>query len=509
MSMQRFGIFGKVFLYTLIFLLLTIGVTVIVFAQQFKDFYDYLQIQQYTTVFEPLKISIENDDGIDEIIQTANDFHDKNQSFPFRIETEDGSIVYSTTAMKQSATEDGSIITGQNTSEAAMSDTATIKIADQSSGTTTIKIEDNNPEFKGFTITKIDSDSNIDAIADYIDRGVEITLEDNLLLRTVSETDNADLYKDFIKKVLFISFLLLCASILGAVLFARGITNPIRRLADDTRKMACLEPVCLPITRRDEVGQLAQDVHNMYEKLKKTISNLEAEILREKEMEENQRYFFSAASHELKTPIAAVSALLEGMIAGIGDYKNHPKYLRECLNRMNAQNRIITEILEIVNLSDERIIPHKENVNLLSIINFLLPEYQTLAEKKEQKIIINVPETVFCYTDKKMLGNVLSNVMMNAIQNSPMGEEIRIWSEEKRDDSKIRFSILNTNAHIEEEVKTKLFEPFFRVDKARSQNEERGGLGLTIVKKVLDSMDISFGLETIDHDVMFWMELPI
>ena len=81
--------------------------------------------------------------------------------------------------------------------------------------------------------------------------------------------------------------------------------------------MACLESVPFPVARRDEVGQLAKDVHDMYEKLKQTISKLEAEILREKEMEENQRYFFSAASHELKTPIAASSALLEGMIAGI------------------------------------------------------------------------------------------------------------------------------------------------------------------------------------------------
>ena len=102
--------------------------------------------------------------------------------------------------------------------------------------------------------------------------------------------------------------------------------------------MACLEKVSLPVSRRDEVGQLSRDVHTMYEKLKYTISELQAEIKKEKEMEESQRYFFSAASHELKTPIAAASALLEGMIAGIGDYSNHPKYLRECLNMMGAQN---------------------------------------------------------------------------------------------------------------------------------------------------------------------------
>ena len=69
-------------------------------------------------------------------------------------------------------------------------------------------------------------------------------------------------------------------------------------------------------------------------------------------MEENQRLFFSAASHELKTPIAATEALIEGMIANIGDYRNHPKYLRECLKNLDAQNLLVSEILELVKFSD-------------------------------------------------------------------------------------------------------------------------------------------------------------
>ncbi|HYE67060.1 MAG TPA: HAMP domain-containing sensor histidine kinase, partial [Anaerovoracaceae bacterium] len=465
MKIQRFGIFGKVFLYTMIILLLTISVTVLVFAQQFKDFYDYLQIQQYTTVFEPLKTKIINEEDLQTVIQTANEFHDKNQAFAFNIETKEGAVLYKTRITRAVKAEE---------------------------------IENGNVMYKpaqAIDISKKSEDS------------IMISLDKGLVLRTVLISDNTDLYKEFAKKVVFIVFLLLCASIAGAVLFARGITNPIKHLAADTRKMASLEPVSVSMIRRDEVGQLATDVHNLYEKLKMTISKLEAEILREKGMEENQRYFFSTASHELKTPIAAASALLEGMIAGIGDYKNHQKYLRECLNMMNAQNRIITEMLEIVKLSDDRILPDKENINLLNLISTLLPEYNTLADKKEQSITVNVPETVHCYSDKKMLGTVLSNVMMNAIQNSPAGEDIRIWSDVTTDE-KIRLNILNTNAIIDEGIKEKLFEPFYRTDKARSRNEERSGLGLTIVKKILDSMDIPFDLIVINSDVVFWLELP-
>ncbi len=470
---QRFGIFGKVFLYTLLFLLLSICATVAVFAQQFKDFYDYLQLQQYATLFEPLKLKMVGDGDLEEVIEIAEEFHNKNQSFAFNLETKEGNIVYKTV------------------------------------GASAYKIGTTRPA------ERIEPDSAIGSRIDIVRRSTELTKEgilvsmnNGFVVRAVSASDSTDLFKEFSNKAFFFAFLLLCASIGGALLFARGITKPIKKLADDTRKMASLEPISIPTVRKDEVGQLAADVHHMYEKLKQTISKLEVEITRGKEMEENQRYFFSAASHELKTPIAATSALLEGMIADIGDYKNHPKYLRECLNMMTAQNRTITEILEIVSLSDKRMIPHKENVNLRSIINELLLEYNTLAEKKGQSILVDVPDTTFGYIDKSMFRTVLSNIIMNAIQNSAEQEEIRIWCEQ-RDTGIIRINVLNTNAIIDEEKKAKLFEPFYRVAKARSRKEERSGLGLTIVKKILDSMNVPFDLAMIDTDVVFWLEIPV
>ena len=84
------------------------------------------------------------------------------------------------------------------------------------------------------------------------------------------------------------------------------------------------------------------------------------------------------------------------------------------------------------------------------------------------------PETTYCHTDRRMLCSVLSNLIMNAIQNSSRKEEIRIWCE-TRDNDRIRLSVLNTNAHIDEETKAKLFEPFYREDKARSSSAECGG----------------------------------
>lgn len=540
--MGRIGIFGKVFLYTLIFLVITILVAAVVFAQQFIDYYNYLQIRQYTAVFEPLKTSVLEEGNIEKIVKIADSFHDKNQSYSFRIETKGGNVVYTTT-QKESRSTNPSVVIGT-----AM-DTAESVIRESAGNNTRIDIKKDDRAENGTVIaTLIQSVDGIinnqktESATSILESGpaasaysgsVVMDLDNDLLLRMSDNTERADIQETFVGKVLMVTVLLLCFSVMGAVFLARGITRPITRLAEDAKRMANLEIVSHRDHRSDEVGQLARDVHRMYEKLKLTISELENEIRREKEMEENQRYFFSAASHELKTPIAAASALLEGMIAGIGDYKNHPKYLRECLNMMNTQNRIITAILKIVTLSDQSLLPQREEVAILHVISSLLPEYEPLAEKKGQSIMVDVPASATCFTDRVMFSNVISNIMMNAIQNSPEGEQIFIrWEQRTVETRQNRFegnstdpeggvtglskttskacglSVRNTNAAIDDEIKERLFDPFFRADKARSRGEGRSGLGLTIVKKNLDILELPFELRNEGNDVVFRMELP-
>ncbi|MDF3002380.1 MAG: histidine kinase [Bacillota bacterium] len=542
--MVRIGIFGKVFLYTLIFLVITILVAAIVFAQQFIDYYNYLQIRQYTAVFEPLKTSVLEGGSTEKIVKIADSFHDKNQSYSFRIETKEGNVVYTTTK-KETLSTNPSVLFGTAV------DSAEGTNSESADSNTRIDIKKDDSAENGTVITTLikSMDGMINdqvtepaasflkikpvASASVYSGSVVMNLDDDLLLRMSDSTERADLQQTFAGKVLMVTVLLLCSSVLGAIFLARGITHPIKRLAEDAKRMANLETVSHPDHRSDEVGQLAKDVHRMYEKLKLTISELENEIRREKEMEENQRYFFSAASHELKTPIAAASALLEGMLAGIGDYKNHPKYLRECLNMMNTQNRIITAILKIVTLSDQSLIPLREEVSVLHVISNLLPEYEPLAEKKGQSITVDVPATATCFTDRVMFSNVISNVMMNAIQNSPEGEQIYIsWEQSAGGPERNRFeqngtapaqvssglgettleicrlAVRNTNAVIDDEIKARLFDPFFRADKARSRGEGRSGLGLTIVKKILDTLEVPFELQNEGADVVFRMELP-
>ena len=353
----------------------------------------------------------------------------------------------------------------------------------------------NNEGFVIFSTPDMDvyDDSEIEGHRIRMTIGTEHTLF--AINRRASQAD----YSNLIMRLLFAIAGMLAVGMAGAFIFARQVTSPIKRLASDTKKMADLEDVIPLPKRHDEIGSLANDVHSMYNKLK-------SEIIRVREMEETQRYFFSAASHELKTPIAATSILLEGMIENIGDYKDHPKYLRECVKLMDSQNKTISEILELVNLNDRKIVPYQEKMNLHEVVKSILPNYQTLADANGQSIKLNIPEEHSCLADKNMLKKVLSNVILNAVQNTPPNEEIRIWSESVAD--QYRICILNTGTHIKEENLMKLFDPFYRIDKARTHKDGRSGLGLTIVRKTLEAMGADFELANVKDGTLFWFDLP-
>jgi len=245
---------------------------------------------------------------------------------------------------------------------------------------------------------------------------------------------------------------------------------------------------------------------------RKITKPLEDEIIRERTIEENQRLFFSAASHELKTPIAAARALVESMIANVGDYKDHPKYLRECLKTLDSQAHLVSEILEIVNLSDANAgtasagladaESQASSLDLADLGRTVLAEYRPLAEQRGLLIQGDFP-SVSVKANRNLLQRVLSNVIANAVQNTPEGGTIRI---EAMEGKTLRLSITNTGARIPEEVIPRLFEPFYRLDTARTRHGTQSGLGLVIVKKALDRMGFPFALENSSEGVVFWVD---
>jgi len=440
--LKRFGIFPKVFVYTTLFLAAVVAITVGLFYQQFTAFYNAQQTQQLRMNYQSLYEELLGAmTDRQNMIEIAQRFSDGNQTFIFRLM--DG--------------EDGVLFLSRNESPV--------------------------PEEIGTRM--------LFSFGDYtlVAENTAPTLGDG----------------EFFVTAAFALGAIMAVALIGAAFFARQMTIPIKRLVADTEKMMELLPVETSKQRNDELGDLYRDVHNMYGKLKDTIIELEEENTRRKEMEESQRYFFSAASHELKTPIAAARVVMEGMLADIGDYKNHPKYLSECIKLMDEQSKTIYEILDIVNL-DGHYKPKLKRISVNEMISEQLGAYRPMINANGHEISLDISENLYCYADPRLLKKVLSNVVLNATQNTPKGETISIFTKTSFDG--IRLCALNAG-HIDGEILPRLFDPFFRMDKARSRKNGKTGLGLTIVKKTLDIMGIEFSLENTEDGVLFWMDMPL
>jgi two-component system sensor histidine kinase VanS len=451
--MKKRGIFVKVFIYTVVFSALLVGVTAFLLLQQLQTYRTHAQIQAIVNSYQQIADEARASDDIGALAQR---FYERNESFQFFITDAKGLVVY-----KTPNAETFEMTADRSPAARTAFDAASLPVT-----------------------IKLDKDYDLQALKSDI-----FTID----------------YGKWIIRVILVSAAMLVVCVAGAFIFARQMTRPITALADSADKMANFQDVPPLPERNDELGALTRDVYSMYGKLKRTISNLEDEILRTRELEETQRYFFAAASHELKTPIAATSILLEGMLENVGDYRDHAKYLPECVRMMDAQGETISEILDIVKLYDGKITPTPERLNPGVVISDILSGLQALAEANGLRIVVDIPNELTCHADPKLLEKALSNIMTNAVQNTAPGNEVRIWSECAV--TSCRLCILNTGAHIDDAILPKLFDPFYRVDRTRNRASGQSGLGLTIVQKTLEAMDVAFALENTPEGVLFWMDL--
>lgn len=434
--MKRHGIFRKVFAYTTLFSGLLVTITLAILLPLLFEYRFQLRIQKVINDYNEVLHYLPADD-----LAWAAELFDNYQSWQFYIKDLRGNLVYATKG----------------------ADNAGIDL-------------DALPGSSGHTIV------------------IELNKEANLY--AVRKEVLAGDYEKWMEQIVLISAGMLTACITGSYFFANRLVNPIKKLVENTKRMANMEDVSTLLERKDELGDLSKDIHSMYVKLKD-------QIIREQELAETQRYFFAAASHELKTPIAATSILLEGMLANVGDYADHQKYLRECLKMQDAQAELVSEILEVLKLSEGRIVPVSSEVKIQQIVTDVVQNYCPLAEKGGVQIVEDIPQDLMIFTDSKMLKRVLSNIVINAVQNTPEGGTVKAYIECGK------LCILNTPAHIEEEELPKLFDPFYRMDKARSHKDGHSGLGLTIVAKTLEAMDLTFVLENTPEGVLFRIDLSM
>ncbi len=370
-----------------------------------------------------------------------------------------------------------------------------------------------NAELKGNdTVYRFGEATNEEGTTQTISSGVTFidSNESYILSLSVSEGIVNQIMVTFLKITPAILLLIFVISIISAQIISRVITKPVIDISNISKKLTKLDMTWRCNTSRtDEIGILANNLDTMAKRLNETLNELtvankqlQKDIEKKKEREKLQTEFFRAVSHELKTPLTIIKGELEGMICEVGEYKDKKKYLKHSLKVANEMENLIKEILSVAMMKDENFKLNMKNLNFTNIIKKAYRKYQGIAEDKGIEIITDIQDNYEFTGDERLLENAISNVVGNAVIYSPKNEKVFIDFNDKV------MKIENTGIHIEKEDLKQLFNPFFRVDKARSRNTGGSGLGLYITKTIFDYHNISYKVENTKRGVLFTIVLP-
>ena len=289
-------------------------------------------------------------------------------------------------------------------------------------------------------------------------------------------------------------YVLLSGIIIGLIfawIYARQISKPILQISGAAQRMQSMEPgVVCGVESSDELGALSRNLDSLYQSLLLNIRELESEMQKANSLERSKTEMLQSASHELKTPIAALGGMLEGMADNVGVYKDTDKYLAECIGETHKLTRLVDEIL-IASKSD--ILEDALDISEVSpdeIVHELLEEYALPIREGNLRVALYMyaPDTVI-FTDRGVLRRALSNIFSNAARYTATGGELRVTL---RDEQLI---IENQCDYIGEDELAKLFEPFYTRSASRDKSQSGTGLGLYIAKRSLERLGIGCTIE--------------
>lgn len=307
--------------------------------------------------------------------------------------------------------------------------------------------------------------------------------------------------------------MVLCISFLTSFAYSRYITAPIKKINHASQKMAALNFNVKSKTKRtDELGEVSDSLNLLAGKLSTALNELEKtneklveDYSREKQLEKQRTELFSSISHELKTPITIVKGQLQGMIGGIGRYKDKDTYLIQSLEAVTRLENMVQEMLTVSRMEAPDYTCNRKPFDLAALIKQCLTEQEDLFIQKEMELDCDLPQNLIYAGDEQLLKRAFSNVISNALTYSPQGNTIFVCLAEEN--MGIKFSIENTGVHIDNEDLTRIFEAFYRTEQSRNRQTGGSGLGLYIVKKVLDLHEAQYSMDNTKEGVIFTAKL--
>lgn len=304
--------------------------------------------------------------------------------------------------------------------------------------------------------------------------------------------------------------IVLVISALGAFICSRILVRPVLEISRISQRMAELDMSwSCDVKSSDELGVLAESLNTMARRLDAAMSSLEdanrqlrADMEQMAAMSKQRRDFFAAASHELKTPITIIKGQIEGMLMGIGRYKDVQGILPETMHEVERMEQLVAEILEITRLEMDGLAGHTGPVDFSSLTRKVVQELMPLAEERAMELEAEIPDGVTVTGAEPLLKRAVHNIITNALRHSPAGERAVVVLRPGR------LTVRNSGVNIPEDELKVLFTPFARVEKSRNKASGGSGLGLYLVKTIIDLHGFTCSIGNDGDGVIFTVEWP-
>jgi signal transduction histidine kinase len=337
---------------------------------------------------------------------------------------------------------------------------------------------------------------------------------DRLILQT-SQTaleESVGIINRFMLYPAVVAFL---AAIILAFFVTRRISKPVVELTEITKRMKNLD-----FSSRyegeadDEIGVLGRNFNDMSATLDKTIGELNQaneqlrdDIEREKAIEEARKNFISNVSHELKTPISLIRGYAEGIRDEVIEPQDFEEYLSVIIDESEHMSSMVRELLTLSKLESHHIPTYYVDVDVRDVIQRVMDMFTFEMQKEGVTLLYEsaeMPQMLRC--DQDMLETMLTNYVSNALDHVEGDKRIEISIEDG--ESNLAIHVFNTGKAIPEDELDKIWDSFYKIDKARTRAYGGTGLGLAIVKNMVEIHKGSYGVKNIYGGVDFFVLLP-
>ena len=316
-------------------------------------------------------------------------------------------------------------------------------------------------------------------------------------------------------------FIILIGGVIVSAVSSR-FSKPIVELNSIAKKMSNLDfsQKYKVSNSNDEIDNLGRSINIMSSKLESTIKQLrntnielERDIEEKSKIDEMRKSFISDVSHELKTPIALIEGYSEGLIENVNSDEESRKFYAEViLDEATKMDELVKRLLELMKLEYGTMKFSNKNFDLIELENEIIRKSKVMLEKENIILESDLNGEIIVYADDFYIEQVLTNYITNAIKYCiPIDgvKKIKIKNEINEEKGKVRVTIFNTYTEFSDEDKYRIWNRFYKADESRNRDKGGHGIGLSIVKAIMNNYGNEFGVKNVTGGVEFYFDVTI